>query len=143
MSNNFDSDALYRTGGDPSLSSYYPEWVDRMADDATVEGSMLDGVVVGKDAVQTVVKTIRSLYDWQRFRSVGPYGDNGWIEDYIAEVDGEPIGAVVLVTRNAAGMTQHVVASYRPRTTIVHFAEKLAEKFAGTPIEQYFASTRV
>ena len=133
--------AQYLGSGDPALKDYYPAWSDKMADDATVEGSMLDGAVQGADAVRSVVLTIKSLYDRQEFKFVGPYGDNGWIEDYVAEVHGEPLGCVVLVKRNDAGQTQHVVASYRPRTTVVYFARLFAEKFAGTPIAEHFAAS--
>jgi hypothetical protein len=133
--------AQYLGSGDPALKDYYPAWLDKMADDATVEGSMLDGAVQGANAVRSVVLTIKSLYDRQEFKFVGPYGDNGWIEDYVAEVHGEPLGCVVLVKRNDAGQTQHVVASYRPRTTVVYFARMLSEKFAGTPIAEHFAAS--
>jgi hypothetical protein len=71
--------AQYLGSGDPALKDYYPAWLDKMADDATVEGSMLDGAVQGADAVRSVVLTIKSLYDRQEFKFVGPYGDNGWI----------------------------------------------------------------
>jgi hypothetical protein len=131
----------YLGAGDPALKSYFPAWVNNMADDATVEGSMLNGVVQGADAVRSVVLTIRSLYEDQEFKVAGPYGDNGFLEHYVAKVNGEPIGCVVLVTRNAAGQTQHVVASYRPRTSLVHFARLLSEKFAGTPIAEHFAAS--
>lgn len=131
----------YLGSGDPALKDYYPAWVNNMADEATVEGSMLDGVVVGAENVRSIVLTIKSLYDRQEFRFVGPYRDNGWIEDYVAEVHGEPLGCVVLIERNGAGQTQHVLASYRPRTTVVHFARLLAEKFAGTPIAEHFAAS--
>jgi len=139
------SDALpqYLGSGDPALKDYYPEWLKNMADDATVEGSMLDGVVVGGERVRSIVLTIKSLYDRQEFKFVGPYSDNGWLEDYVAEVGGEPIGCVVLIKRNDAGQTQHVVASYRPRTSVMHFARLLATKFAGTPIAEHFASSEV
>ena len=130
--------AQYLGSGDPSLKDYYPAWLEKMADDATVEGSMLDGAVQGADAVRSVVLTIKSLYDRQEFKFVGPYGDNGWIEDYVAEVHGKPLGCVVLVKRNDAGQTQHVVASYRPRTSLLLFARLLGEKFAGTPIGKQF-----
>jgi hypothetical protein len=30
------------------------------------------------------------------------------------------------------------VASYRPRTSVIHLARLLAEKFAGTPIAEHF-----
>ena len=131
----------YLRSGDPALKDYYPAWVNNMADEATVEGSMLDGVVVGAENVRSIVLTIKSLYDRQEFRFVGPYGDNGWIEDYVAEVHGQPLGCVVLIKRNDASQTQHVVASYRPRTTVVYFARLLAEKFAGTPIAEHFAAS--
>ena len=133
--------AQYLGSGDPALKDYYPAWVDNMADDATVEGSMLDGAVQGGEAVRSVVLTIRSMYERQEFKFAGPYGDNGFLEDYVAKVNGEPIGCVVLISYNAAGQTQHVVASYRPRSSVVLFARLLAEKFAGTPIAKHFAAS--
>ena len=132
--------AQYLAHGDPALKGYYPAWVNNLADDATVEGSMLDGVVQGADAVRSVVLTIRSLYEHQEFKFVGPYGNDGFLEDYVARVNGEAIGCVVLVTRNAAGQTQQVVASYRPRTSLLLFARLLGEKFAGTPIAKHFVA---
>src|SRR5260370_38207051 len=109
-----------------------------MADDATVEGSMLDGVVLGGEAVRSVVLTIRSLYEHQVFKSAGPYGDNGFLEDYVAKVNGEPIGCVVLATRNVAGQTQHVVARYRPPSSLSAFSRPLGEQLAGPPLASPF-----
>ena len=132
----------YLTNGDPSLAGYYPPWLDNLADDVTVEGSMLDGAVQGAEAARAVVVTIRTLYGKsQEFHSAGPWGDNRWVEDYIAQVDGKPLGCVVLVTRNAAGQTQHIVAGYRPRSSVLLFARLLGEKFAGTPIAEHFITS--
>jgi len=131
----------YLGSGDPALKDYYPAWVNNMADDATVEGSMLNGVVQGADAVRSVVLTIRSMYQDQVFQVAGPYGDNGFLEHYVAKVNGEPIGCVVLITRNAAGKTQHVVASYRPLRSLLLFSRLLREKFAGTAIAEHFAAS--
>jgi len=122
----------YLGSGDPALKDYFPAWVNNIAADASVEGSMLNGAVQGADAVRSIVLTIRSLYEHQEFKFAGPYGDNGFIEHYIAKVNGEPIGCVVLIARNAAGQTQQVVASYRPFNSVVVFARFLREKFAGT-----------
>ena len=133
--------AQYLTGGDPALEHYYPAWVNDIADDATVEGSMLNGALQGADTVRSIVLTIRSLYEYQAFKFAGPHGDNGFLEDYVARVNGEPIGCVVLVTRNDAGQTQHVVASYRPLGSLLLFSRLLREKFAGTPIAEHFAAT--
>ena len=140
MSIKSDAPPQYLGSGDPALKNYYPAWVNNIADDATVEGSMLNGVVQGADAVRSVVVTIRSLYDRQQHKFAGPYSDNGFLEDYVAEVHGEPIGCVVLVTYNAAGQTQHVVASYRPRSSLLLFSRLLGEKFAGTPIAEHFSA---
>ena len=131
-----DVRAEYMGGGDPALASYYPAWLKNIADDATVEGSMLDGVVVGAESVRSIVLAIKSLYERQEFKFAGPCGD-GFVEDYVAQFHGEPLGCVVLVKHNAAGETQHVVASYRPRTSVVHFARLLAERFAGTAIGEH------
>jgi hypothetical protein len=131
----------YLGNGDPALAGYYSAWLDNLADDATVEGSLLDGAVRGAKAVRSIVVTIRSLYDHQEHKFAGPYGDNGFLEDYVAGVLGEPIGCVVLVTRNAAGQTQHVVASYRPRSSLLLLSRLLHEKFASPPYGEQLAGS--
>ena len=77
----------------------------------------------------------------REFKFAGPCGDNGFLEDYVAKVNGEPIGCVVLVTRNATGQTQHVVASYRPLSSLLLFSRLLREKFSGSPIAEHFAAS--
>jgi hypothetical protein len=135
--------ATYLGSGDPAsrFTDYYPAWLDNLADDVTVEGSLLDGAVQGPEAVRTIVVTIRSLYDHQEFNFAGPSGDNRWLEDYIAQVRSEPIGCVVLVTRNADGQTQHIAANYRPRSSLLLLSRLLGEKFAGTPYGEQFAAS--
>jgi len=131
----------YLGPGDPSLKDYYPAWLNNIADDATLEGSLLNGAVEGADAVRSVILSIRSLYEHQEFKFAGPYGENGFLEDYVASVNGEPIGCVVLVTRNAAGQTQHVVASYRPLSSLLLFSRVLRKQFADNPIGEHFAAS--
>ena len=126
------------TGGDPALADYYPAWLDKLADDVTLEGSMMDGFVQGSAAVRTVVVAIRTVYDYQAFHFAGPYGDNGWLEDYTAGVRGEPIGNITVVTRNATGQAQHIVGNYRPRSTLLVLSRLLGEKLAGTPYAEHF-----
>jgi hypothetical protein len=101
--------ATYLGSGDSArrFNDYYPAWLDNLADDVTVEGSLLDGAVQGPEAVRTILVTIRSLYDHQEFNFAGPYGDNAWLEDYIAQVRGEPIGCVVLVPQRRRADPAH------------------------------------
>jgi len=137
-----DTDGVptYLEGGDPAgkYTDYYPAWLENLADDVTIEGSLLDGAALGPDAVRTIVGTIRTLYDHQVFNFAGAYANNGWLEDYAAQVRGEPIGCAVLVTRNAAGQTQHVAANYRPRSSLLLLSRMVGEKLASTPYAKYF-----
>jgi hypothetical protein len=129
----------YLAGGDAGLADYYPAWLDNIADDATVEGTLLDGAVRGPDGVRAIVTAIRAFYgDSQEFHFTGPWGESGWLEDYIARVDDKPLGCVVLITRNHDGQTQSVVASYRPVSTVIHFSRLLHERFADTPYAKHF-----
>jgi hypothetical protein len=122
-------------------AEYRPVWVANLADDVTIEGSAMDGVVQGAEAVRSVVTFIRTLYDSQEVNFAGPYGENGFLEDYIAHVRGEQLGNVVLVARNAAGQAQRIVANYRPRTTLLLVSRLIGEHFAGTPLGEHFASS--
>jgi len=101
----------------------------------------MNGVARGAGAVRSIVTRIRTVYDDQEFNFAGPYGENGFLEDYTARVRGEPIGNVVLVTRNAAGQAQHIVASYRPRNTLLLLSRLTGEQPAGTPYGEHFASS--
>ena len=84
-------------------TDYRPVWLDSLADDVTIEGSAMNGAAQGAGAVRSIVTCIRALYDSQEFNFAGPYGENGFLEDYMAQVrGGGQIGNVVLVTRNAA-----------------------------------------
>ncbi len=122
-------------------TDYHPVWLDNLADDVAIEGSAMNGVARGAEAVRSIVTYIRTLYDSQEFNFAGPYSQNGFLEDYTARVrGGEQIGNVVLVTRNAAGQAQHIVANYRPRSTLLLLSELIGEHFAGTPIGEHFAT---
>jgi hypothetical protein len=122
-------------------TDYRPIWLDSLADDVTIEGSAMNGVVQGAEAIRTIVSYIRTLYDDQEFNFAGPFGENGFLEDYTARVRGEQIGNVVLVTRNVGGQAQHIVANYRPRSTLLLLSRLIGEHFAGSPYGEHFASS--
>ena len=130
----------YLGRGDPAgrFADYYPAWVDKLAGDVTLEGSMLDGAVQGADAVRAIIGGVRELYDRQDLNFAGPFGDNGFIEDYTAAVRGKPLGAVHLITFNADGKAQHIAANYRPLSSLMFFSRLLRERFAGTPSAEHF-----
>jgi hypothetical protein len=124
-----------------SAVDYQPIWVANLADDVTIEGSAMNGVIQGAAAVRELVTYIRTLYDAQEFKFAGPYGENNFLEDYIASVQGQHLGNVVLITRNGAGQAQHIVANYRPRTTLLLVSRLVGEHFASSPSGEHFASS--
>ena len=103
---------------------------------------MMDGFVQGPEAVRAVIGRIRSIYEYQEFHAVGPFGDHGWYEDYTAGGRGEPIKNLTVVSFGDAGQTQHVVGNYRPRSTLLLLSRLLGENFAGTPIGEHFLISR-
>jgi hypothetical protein len=109
----------YMGSGDPARrrTDYYPEWLDDLADDVTCEAAAMEGAAQGAEAVREIVVTAKTLYEYQEFNFAGPYGDNGFLEDYTTQVHGQPTGVVVTVTRNAARQTQHIVVNHRPRSS--------------------------
>ena len=129
------------SGGDPALADYFPAWLNNLADNVTLEGSMMDGAVQGADAVRTILVYIRKLYERQEFHFAGPCGDKLFLEDYTAWVRGEPLGNVVLITHNDAGQTQHIVGNYRPRSTLLLLSRLVGEHFAGTASGEHFATS--
>lgn len=135
-----DGSPTYLERGDPDgrFADYYPAWVDKMAGDITLEGSMLDGAVQGSDAVRAIIGGVRELYDRQDFTFAGPCGDNGFIEDYTAEVRGKPLGCLHLITFNDDGEAQHIAAHYRPLSSLMFFSRLLRENLAGAPYAEQF-----
>jgi NAD(P)-dependent dehydrogenase (short-subunit alcohol dehydrogenase family) len=135
-----DGAPIYLGRGDSAgrFADYYPAWVDNMAANITLEGSLLDGALQGADAVRVVIAGVRQLYDRQNFNFAGPWGDNSLIEDYTAEVLGRPLGSLHLVTFNADGQAQHIAANYRPLSSLMFFSRLLREGLAGTPYADHF-----
>jgi hypothetical protein len=133
----------YLGRGDPALSGYRPTWVANLAPDASLEGSLLDGVVEGADAVRTVIGAARGLYDRQDFSHVGPWGADAFIEDYTAEVRGVPVGAVHLISFNADGEAQRIVVNYRPLSALMTFSRLLRQELAGTPYAEHYLDGEV
>ncbi|HXZ75343.1 MAG TPA: hypothetical protein VEH31_31360 [Streptosporangiaceae bacterium] len=48
-------------------ADYQPVWVASLADEVTLEGSAMNGVVRGAETVRSILTYIRTLYDDQVF----------------------------------------------------------------------------
>jgi hypothetical protein len=128
------------TSPESNQTHYYPWWLDKLADDATGEGAAMQGIVQGAESVHKVVTDARVLYENQQFQFTGDYGDDGFLEEYTCNIQGQPTRVVVTVKRNAAGQCQHLVVNHRPRSSVLLFARLMGQKYAGTPLAKYFIS---
>ena len=135
----------YLGSGDVSRrrTDYRPEWLDNLADNVTIEGSVLNGVAEGPDAIRSILGHARTLYEYQEFNYIGPYGDAGFVEDYTSLVHGEPIGSVVVIRFNEAGQTARIVVNHRPLRSVLLWSQLMGEHFAGTPYARFFLSRDV
>jgi hypothetical protein len=122
--------------------SYYPWWLDNLADDATLEGAAMSGTARGAEAVRAIVVKARELYEFQDFSFTGDFGENGFLEIYETSVQGEPLKVVVTVTRNTEGQAQHLAVLHRPRNSLLLFSRLMHEKFAHTPLAEHFLSDK-
>jgi len=132
----------YRGSGDPSTHrrDYRPEWLDNLADDVTMEGSVLTGIAEGPEAIRAILGFARTLHEYQEFNFVGRYGDDDFVEDYTSLVHGEPIGSVVVIRFNEAGQAARIVVNHRPLGSVLLWSRLMGEHFAGTPYAQFFLS---
>lgn len=122
-------------------TEYYPKWLDNLANDVTLEAAAMDGAAHGAEDVGAILVVARQQYEDQVFTYVGPCGDYGFVEDYAAEVHGESIRVIVLLTYNDAGQTQRIVVNHRPRSALLSFSRLMLEKFAGTPLVNHWEGT--
>lgn len=122
-------------------TDYRPAWLDDLADDVTMEASVMNGIVRGAADVRAILGHARTLYDYQEFEFAGEYGDHGFVEDYTSRVHGEPIGSVVVVRYNNAGQAQHIVINHRPLRSVLLWSRLMGEHFAGTGYARYFLAS--
>jgi hypothetical protein len=131
--------ATYMDGDDSAgITDYYPAWLDNLAEDATLEGAAMSGVAEGAETVRGIIVHARTLYEHQVFSFTGPYGDNGFLEQYTTPIKGESTGVVVKIAFNEAGEAQHVVVLHRPRSSMLRFSRAMGEELAGSPLGAYF-----
>jgi len=121
--------------------TYYPWWLNNLADDVTGESAFMEGVAQGAEAVRSIVLAARKIYEDQQFSFVGDYGDNGFIEEYTTPIQGKPTSVVVTIARNAAGKAQHIVVNHWPRSSVLLLARLMGERFAGTPLAKLFITS--
>ena len=140
----FNSSIKYKTlvqfdGQTVKPADYFPVWINNLADDVTLEGSLLNGLVTGAEAVRSIVTCIRKIYDHQEVEFAGPYNENIFLENYTGWFRGTSVGCFVVIARNGAGNVQHMAVGYRPLSALQLLSRLVGEQLAGTSVAELFA----
>ncbi|MGN6128286.1 MAG: hypothetical protein ACTHON_17155 [Humibacter sp.] len=120
-------------------TDYTPEWLGKLADDVTLEAAVMNGIATGPEAVRAILGFARTLYDYQEFNVIGRYGENDFVEDYVATVRGQaPIGSVVVIRYNDVGLVSNIVINHRPLSSVLLWSGIMSDHFADTEYAKFF-----
>lgn len=106
-------------------------FTDNLAEDVTLEGAVMNGVLQGRDAVLAQLAVVSGFYSRRIDRFSFDSGDYH-VEEYEAVVDGRPIKATATMRRNAEGKIDAVVVNHRPLSAALTFSRLIAESPIGT-----------
>ncbi|WP_109477574.1 hypothetical protein [Paraburkholderia sp. C35] len=105
-----------------------PPWLDKLADNATMEATVFLRPLEGKENIRHMINAAREIYEFQDFIYKGDLGDNFFFESYRSSVQGKPIEAMVMVHMNEKGEADSLVINHRPIDAAVLFSKLMHEK---------------
>ena len=91
-----------------------PPWIANLADDVTLEATVLKQPVQGKETILALLKQAIPLYEFQNFTYRGPVGTCFFMESYRAQIRGTPIECAAWVHMNAAGKADSILINHHP-----------------------------
>ncbi len=119
---------------------YSPEWLDRLADDVTLEGAAIQGLVEGAQNVREVVARLGKLQEFQEVDYDGKCAHNCRLEDYVTQIQGQPTGVVTMTYHDDSGTVEHVIINHRPRSSVVLVSDLLGREFVASPLDEHFGA---
>jgi hypothetical protein len=105
-----------------------PPWLAKLAEDATLEATVLKRPVEGKANILALLKQAMPLYDFQDFTYRGDFGADFFMESYRAEIQGVPIECSVLVHMNAQGEADSILINHHPLDAALLFSRLMWER---------------
>jgi hypothetical protein len=114
----------------PVLPKAYgpPPWLERLADDATMEATVLKRPVEGKENIVALLKHAITLYEFQDFTYRQNFGPDFFMESYRSQIRGVPIECSVLVHINSAGQADSLLINHRPPDAALLFSRLMWEQ---------------
>ncbi|GAB7542955.1 hypothetical protein [Cupriavidus sp. 8B] len=105
-----------------------PLWLARLADDATLEATVLKRPVQGRANILSVIKHAVSLYEFQHHSYMGQIGNGLYMESYRAQIQGVPIETLLVAHLNEQGEADSVVINHRPLNAAMLFSKLMRER---------------
>ncbi|WP_269503061.1 hypothetical protein [Burkholderia sp. IMCC1007] len=119
----FNDTALAMTPADAP-----PLWLATLADNATLEATVLKRPIDGRADILSVIKHAVSLYEFQQHAYKGMVGSHLYLESYRSSIRGVPIETVVVAHMNDQGQTDPVVINHRPLDAALLFSASMRER---------------
>ncbi|MGU7842349.1 hypothetical protein ACV22V_23075 [Burkholderia sp. AW33-5] len=105
-----------------------PRWLANLAENATLEATVLKRPIEGRADILSVIKHAVSLYEFQQHAYKGMVGDGLYLESYRSRIHGVPIETVVVAHMNERGETDAVVINHRPLGAALLFSQLMRER---------------
>ncbi|WP_233807141.1 hypothetical protein [Paraburkholderia sp. HP33-1] len=105
-----------------------PLWLTSLAENATLEATVLKRPIEGRADILSVIKHAVSLYEFQHHSYKGAIGDGLYMESYRSQIQGVPIETVVVAHMNEHGETESVVIDHRPLNAMLLFSKLMWER---------------
>ncbi|SAL04445.1 hypothetical protein AWB81_06702 [Caballeronia arationis] len=104
-----------------------PLWLARLAEDATLEATVLKRPIEGRADILSLIKHAVSLYEFQHHSYKGEVCNGLYMESYRSQIQGVPIETVVVAHLNEQGETDSVVINHRPLNAALLFSKRMSE----------------
>lgn len=105
-----------------------PLWLAKLAENATLEATVLKRPVEGRADILSVIKHAVSLYEFQHHSYKGEIGNGLYMESYRSQIHGVPIETVLVAHLNEQGEADSVVINHRPLNAAQLFSNLMWER---------------
>ncbi|SIT47629.1 conserved hypothetical protein [Paraburkholderia piptadeniae] len=105
-----------------------PLWLANLAENATLEATVLKRPIEGRADILSVIKHAVSLYEFQHHSYKGEIGNGLYMESYRSQIQGVPIETVVVAHMNERGETDSVIINHRPLGAALLFSKLMWER---------------
>jgi hypothetical protein len=105
-----------------------PLWLAKLAENATLEATVLKRPVEGRADILAVIKHAVTLYEFQHHTYRGTIGKDLYIESYRSQIQGVPIETFLVAHLNEHGEADSVVINHRPLKAALLFSNLLWER---------------